>query len=687
VSRLVAVDVGGTFTDVVAVEHGETTRILTSKIATDLVASDTSVLAGAEAVGVEHASVFNLASTAGLNAVITRRLPKIGVLVTEGERDVLDGGNAARPVEFLTDPTWHRPFSDRARPLVPRYLRREVPELLDHHGAVHRPMDEDVVRRHLRVMRDCGVQGVAVCLDRSWMNPVHELRVLEIVREELGDIECCISSEVSPLSRTYPRLLSTVINTFMRILYLAYTERLERGLRNLDFGGAFNYADCRAMLVPAAHAMDRPYRLVAGGPAGGTVSSAHFGSTIGDGNIICVDVGGTSCDISVVLDGEPWVSSTSELEFDLEVNALSVDIITLGAGGGSIVAMSPTGAIEVGPESAGASPGPACYGKGGTAPATTDTALLMGIIDPDGFAGGAMKLDPALSLQAFEQLDTHMTLEQRVSYAWRIALNNIAEGIFNIAIRRGIDPREFSLMAFGAAGPMMLPSMLDLVPLRRVIVPPHPGLFSALGLLSSDQVFTEERSIACVLDEAGMATMESAFADMEATLMKRIDDPGDDVRVERSFDGRLQGQGWETPFVPAPASVGADGVEALCQAFHDVYEVRNGNRFPALPVEVVTLRVNVVVPATKVDYPTLASAEAATQDAVAGRPVPLRFVDGGETEAMGYDRSSLLAGQRLAGPAIVREATSTTFLPAGTEAVVGAFGELVIEQAPTRSES
>jgi N-methylhydantoinase A len=676
VTRLVAVDVGGTFTDVVAVEHGEITRIHTAKIATDLVSSDTSVLAGARAVGVELASVFNLASTAGLNAVITRKLPKIGVLVTEGERDVLDGGNGARPVEFLTDPTWHRAFSDRARPLVPRYLRREVPELLDHHGAVYRPLDEEAVRKHLRVMRRCGVQGVAVSLNRSWMNPLHELRVLEIVREELGDIECCISSEVSPLSRSYPRLLSTVVNTFMRILYLSYTERLERGLHELDFGGAFNYADCRAMLVPAAHAMERPYRLVAGGPAGGTVSSAHFGSLIDDGNLICVDVGGTSCDISVVLNGQPWVSSTFELEFDLEVNALSVDIITLGAGGGSMVAMTPTGDIRVGPESAGASPGPACYGKGGSAPSTTDTALLMGIIDANGFAGGAMKLDPALSLQAFEHLDTNMPLEQRVSYAWRIALNNVAEGIFNIAIRRGIDPRDFSLMAFGAAGPMMLPSMLDLVPLRRVIVPPHPGLFSALGLLSSDQVFTEERSISCGLDEQAMLKMEQVFATMEAALLKRIHDPETAVRFERSFDGRLQGQGWETPFVPSPSPLEPGGVDGLVEAFHDVYELRNGNRFASLPVEVQTLRVNAIISAAKVEYPLIESAP--VDDTPTGRPVPLRYLYGDDVEATEYQRSTLRVGHRIAGPAIIREDMSTTFIPTGHEAVVGAYGELVI---------
>lgn len=678
--RLIGVDVGGTFTDVVAVDivgAGPAT-ITTSKISTDLVSSETSVLRGAEALGVNEATVFNLASTAGLNAVITRKLPKIGLLVTQGRRDVLEGGSWARPVSYLMDPTWRRGFSDVARPLIPRYLRREVHGLLDHGGEVYRALDEAAVREDLRLLARCNVEGVAVCLDRAWINPVHELRIRDLVREELGDIECCISSEVSPLSRTYPRLVSTVINTFMRLLYTAYTGRLESGLEQLGFGGAFNYADCRAMLVPAAHAMDRPYRLVAGGPSGGTVSSAYFGALIEDGDLICADVGGTSCDISLVLDGKPWVNTTFELEYDLEVNALSVDIITLGAGGGSIVSVTPTGDVKVGPESAGASPGPACYGNGGAVPATTDTALLIGILDPAGLAGGSMPLDVELARKAFEALDTKATLEQRVTYAWNMALNNVAEGIFNVAIRRGVDSRDFSLMAFGAAGPMMLPSMLDLVPLRRVIVPPHPGLFSALGLLSSDQMFTEEQALACQLDELGTARMEDAYRVMETNLVDRLDaEVQKSVRFERSFDGRLQGQGWDTPFIAVPSPVGPADVSEVRERFHDTYETRNGNRFDTLPIEVLTLRVSAVVPATKIEYPTLKVVP--LRSVPNGRPIVLNYLYGDEVAATEYDRSKLCAGHQLTGPAVVREPMSTTFVPVGRKLTVGAHGELIIE--------
>lgn len=671
---MVAVDVGGTFTDVVAVHDGV---IVPAKVATDVRSSDASVLEGARRVHVERAGVFNLASTAGLNAVITRRLPKIGVLMTAGARDVLDSGTVGRPVEYLTDPTWRREFSDTARPLVPRYLRREIDELLDHQGEVYRPLDEEQARRQLRVLKRCGVEGVAISLTRAWRNPVHELRLRELLREELGEIECSLSCEVSPLSRPYPRAVSVTINVFMRLLYGAYTRRLDKGLRDLGFGGAFNYADCRAMLMPADYAMERPYRLVAGGPAGGTVSSARFGSLIGDSELLCVDIGGTSCDISVVMGGEPWVNTTFELEYDLEVNALSVDIITLGAGGGSIVAVSPTGDITVGPDSAGADPGPACYGKGGERPATTDTALLIGILDPDGFLGGEMKLDPSLSRQAFDRLDTPMSLEQRVSYAWRIGLNNIAEGVFNIAIRRGIDLRDFTLMAYGAAGPMMLPSLLDMVPVRRVVVPPHPGLFSALGLISSDQVFTEERGTFLVLGPDRAEQLEVAYSSMEEALRTRVPHGATGVRFVRSFDGRLAGQGWETPFVEAPGRITAESVGEMASRFHDVYQVRNANRFEHMPVEVVSLRLQAVVPAPKVTYPELPTRPVGEAPPVA-RQITLRHLYAGETTADELQRADLLAGDVVEGPAIIREAMSTTFVPAGHRATVGRLGEIEI---------
>ena len=343
-------------------------------------------------LGVGEASVFNLASTAGLNAIITRRMPKIAFLTTLGHRDILDRGRLGRPITALTDMSWRRGISDASRPLVPRYLRRGIHERMTARGEVLIALDEEQARRELRILRRCGVEGVAICLLNAYVDGGHERRLRQLVVEELGELPCSISSEVSPLAKEYARASTTVVDTVMKAKYGEYTDRLDKGLRSLGFGGRLNFADCSARLLPADYAMERPYRLVVGGPAAGTVSSAHLGGFIGDENLICADVGGTSCDISVVIDGRPWVNTTFEIEHDLIVNALSTDIVTLGAGGGSIVSITPTGEVQVGPDSAGAHPGPACYGQGGVRPTMSDAALLMGILAGDRFLDGRMPL-------------------------------------------------------------------------------------------------------------------------------------------------------------------------------------------------------------------------------------------------------------------------------------------------------
>jgi len=670
---MIGVDVGGTFTDVVGIEGG---TIKVAKVPTDAAASDESVLAGAREVGVGTASVFNLASTAGLNAIITRRIPKIAFLTTMGHRDILDRGRLGRPITALTDMSWRRGISDASRPLVPRYLRRGIRERITARGDVLIALDEAQARHELGVLRRCGIEGVAICLINAYVDGSHERRVRDLVREELGDIPCSISSEVSPLAKEYARASTTVVDTIMKAKYGEYTDRLDKGLRALGFGGQLNFADCSARLLPADYALERPYRLVVGGPAAGTVSSAHFGSQIGDDHLICADVGGTSCDISVVMDGRPWVNTTFELEHDLLVNALSTDIVTLGAGGGSIVWITPTGEVQVGPDSAGAHPGPACYGQGGARPTLTDTALLMGILSGDRFLDGRMPLDAELARRAFEGLDSKLTFDQRVQYAWRMGLNNVAEGILDIAIRRGIDPRDFSLVAFGAAGPMLLPGVLELIPLRRVVVPPHPGLFSALGLVSTELVYSDHRSSYTMITPDAAPAIDALYRSMEEGLLARAGTAAGNAHFVRSFDGRLAGQSWETPFVEVPAGeVTVATVEAMVAGFHDTYELRNGNRFPAFPVQGVTWRVQLAIPTRKVAY----------EPAASGGPAPepgsttIRYLYGDDVAAREVDRGALRLGDRLSGPAVVREPMSTTFVPAGRTLTTGGHGELIIE--------
>ena len=673
---MMAVDVGGTFTDVVSVTDGE---IRTAKVSTDVQQVDNSVVAGAAELGVAHAPVFNHASTYGLNAIITRSLPKIGFLTTAGHRDILDIGRTWRPVAALTDPSWRRTFGDGARPLVPRYLRRGIVERVKADGELFNALDEEQAREQLRVLARCKVEGLAICLLNAYTNDVHELRLRELVREELGDIPCSVSSEISPLAKEYARASTTVVDVFMKIIYDEYTQRLDKGLRDLGFAGQLNFADCTANLIPADDAMEAPFKVVFSGPAAGTVGSAHFGAMVEEPNLLCADVGGTSCDISLVTGGQPFVNTTFELEHDLIVNALSNDISSIGAGGGSLVALSTSGDITVGPESAGADPGPACYGRGGAQPTMTDICLLAGLLDPDGFAGGKMKLDLNLAKQAFDNLDTPLPFESRVRYAYDIGLNNIAEGIFNIAIRHGIDPRDYSLMAFGAAGPLLLPALADLIHVKGVIVPPHPGLFSALGLLSADQAYSISQSAYTVLSADTVDYIATIFAAMEDKLRPRLG-AHQDIDLVRSFDGQLLGQTWETPFVSVPdGEITRATLDTMISSFHDAYEARNGNRFEAIPVQGVTYRLSAVVKTDKVTYASLPA-----RDGGALRPIGasvLRFVSDAEVLAQIYARADLRAGDEVTGPAIVREPLSTTYITQNQIGTVGRFGEINIKRS------
>jgi N-methylhydantoinase A len=678
---MIAVDVGGTFTDVVTLKNG---RIETAKVSTDYGDTAAPVLEGAALLGVEGARVFNHASTHGLNAVITRRLPKIGFITTEGHRDMLDMGRVWRPANAMLDPGWRRSFGDAARPLVPRYLRRGIAERILADGSVLFELDEDQAREQLEVLRRCEVSGVAICLLNAYVNPVHEVRLRELVREVLGDIACSISSEVSPLAKEYARASTTVIDGFMKIIYGDYTRRLDGGLRNIGFTGQLNFADCAATLVPAERAMEQPYRIVFSGPSAGTVASAHFGALIGEDKLLCADVGGTSCDISVVTDGTPFVNTTFELEHDLVVNALANDITAIGAGGGSLVSIGATGEIQVGPGSAGADPGPACYDKGGLQPTTTDTFLMMGIIDGESFAGGRIKLDKRLAREAFERLETGFTLAQRVRYAYDMAVNNIAEGVFNVAIKNGVDPRDYSLIAYGAAGPMLLPAVLDTVQCKQVIVPPYPGLFSALGLLSADQVYTVNRSAYLGLDATAAEEIDRLFSEMEEQLRVGMAETAT-VTYERSFDGHLSGQSWDTPFVPVPSGcIDADAVTTMVASFHDTYFSRSGNRFDQFAVEGVTFRVRALVDTEKVSYPEIP--ERGSEPLTPTRTATLSYLgnvssaDGSSELAEVFDRVSLCRGDVIVGPAILTEDLSTTYVGAGQTATVGRHGELIIRK-------
>ncbi|MQA84295.1 MAG: hydantoinase/oxoprolinase family protein [Streptosporangiales bacterium] len=677
---MVGIDVGGTFTDCISYENGQ---IKALKVPSKKVDPEQAVVEGASALGLDSVTYFNHASTVGLNAVITRNLPKIGYLTTDGHRDVPDMGRALRPFEALTDPSWRRSFGDANRPLVPRYLRRGVKERIKADGSVLIPLDRDDARRQLGVLKKCNVQGVAICLINAYVSPEHEIQLRELVREVLGDdMPCSISSEVSPLAKEYARASTTIVDVLMKGIFRRYADNLVQGLQERNFQGVVNFADCAATLLPIDFALERPYRVIFSGPAAGTVSTSYFGSLIGENNFICADVGGTSTDISVVTDGSPIVNTTFEVEHDLLVNTLANEISSLGAGGGSLVSVAPGGALQVGPESAGADPGPACYGRGGTKPTMTDVCLLAGLLNEEEFLGGEMRLDRSKARAAFESLDTPLSLDERVHHAYRLGLHNISEGITDIAIRYGIDPRDFSIMAYGSAGPMLLPAVLELTGVKSVVVPPYPGLFSALGLVSADRVYTDNRSAYTVLTPDAAAQVNDIYTSLEESLLERINARRDEVTILRTFDGRLVGQTWDTPFVTVPnGEISVGGIETMIGNFHRAYKERWGNQFEAMPVEGVTYRVQVIAPIQKVTYQPVPKATG-TKPEPTGRVV-LRYLESGEAEANEYARENLRSGDVVDGPAIIREAMATIQVCVGQQATVGDLGEIVIRRSGT----
>ena len=673
-SALIGVDVGGTFTDVVMVRDGE---VFVTKVPSVPAQPELAVLEGARRCGAKDAAIFNHASTKGLNAVLTRNLPKVGFLTTDGHRDILDQGRAWRPWSGQLDPRWRRPFGDAARPLIERYLRRGVVERTLADGEVLISLDEDQARAQLELLGRCDVEGVAICLLHAYANPAHEARLAALAREVLGpEVAVSVSHEVGARMKEYPRASTTVVDVMMKLIYAGYAEKLSEGLKALAFDGQLNFADCTAALIPWKQALEAPHRILFAGPAAGAASCVSLGEAIGDGDLIGCDVGGTSTDITMIVGGQPFTNDSFELEWDMVINALSTEVSSVGAGGGSIVAVSSSGDITVGPQSAGAAPGPACYGRGGDKPTVTDACLLMGILDPDGFAGGQMELDVDASRRAFASLDCPMDHGERIATAWRVALNNIAEEVVNVAIRHGADPRDFSLVAFGAGGPMLLAGALEMTGARRLVVPPNPGLFSALGLLSTDLVYADSRSARHMLAQEAVPAIESLLAEMEAELRTRLA-PGASVTRRRSFDAHVLGQSWDTPFVTIED--GPIDAARLTQAFHAEYLRRNGQSFPDMPVQAVAWRVQLIATSSKFDWTPIREQDGAP--APIGRRMLSHLADE-PVEANVYERDTLGAGACVRGPAIVREPLATILVIPGQTATVGRFGELVIEARP-----
>ena len=676
----IGTDTGGTFTDLVAID--EEGQIRVAKAPSTPPSFEKGVVDALEESGIARGDMRLLyhGTTVSTNALITRTGARTALIATEGFRDIIEIRDGSR--EELYDTLWDPP-----PPLVPRQDRLEVRERVDYNGDVVTALDEDGVRQAARILKARGVEAVAVTLLHSYANTAHEARVVELLREELPEAYVSASSEVLPEPPEFQRASTTVANAYVGPVLLRYVERLQGAVAENGDSGKLVIMHSGGGTMTPDHAVRVPIRTATSGPAAGVLAATAIASAAGHPNVISLDMGGTSADIATIRDGEPGLRTEQDLEWGMPIGFPSIDLIAIGAGGGSIAWIDDAGVPHSGPQSAGADPGPACYGRGGENPTNTDANLVLGRLRPGALLGGRMELDQELaraSVKTRFAKPLGLDLLEAADGILRISNQHMANGIHRVTVKRGLDPREFGLVAFGGAGPMHAAELARELQIAEVIVPPNPGATSALGLLFADARHDFLRSLISPERELDCAEADRLFAEMELEARSLLRSEGFDegqIALERQIDLRYVGQ-VRALSIPVPSATFTQALlsEAAAQ-FHRDYEVEYKYAVPDLPIESKSLRLAATGTAAK---PELA-AEALTgkaDDALIGKLDAYFREAGGMTPTPLYDRSRLAPGASLSGPAIVEQYDSTTVVPPGAAVEVDPFRNLIISVTP-----
>lgn len=659
----VGVDVGGTFTDAIAVdERGRAIGWRKEPTTPERVEDGALVAIDALVLDEDALDLVVHGTTIATNALLERRLGRVALLTTAGFRDVLAIGSGRRP--DLYDVMQRRPA-----PIVPRHLAREADERIAADGSVVRPLDEEDVARAARAFARAGVDAVAVCFLFSYVNAEHERRARAVLRRLLPRAEIALSSDVAPMLREFPRASTTAINAALRPRVARYVRELERRA-----GAPVLVMQSNGGVLPAAEAPAESHRLLLSGPAGGVVGATVFAAARGDRDVVTMDMGGTSFDTCLVLDGVPAVRGTSEVG-GWPVVSSAVDLVTVGAGGGSLATVDPGGALRVGPASAGAVPGPACYGRGGMRPTVTDASLVIGRLDPDRFLGGRLPLDVDAAARAIaDHVAGPLGVEvERAAHAIvEVASATMARALRLVTVGRGRDPEALPLVAFGGAGPLHAARLADELGSPRVLVPPLPGFVSAVGLLATDlRTEVAETVLRPGRRSTTPARLRATAARLARRAVARLGVASAEVVVSLAVDCRYEGQGYElTVPLPEPS---ASGVAEAERRFHGMHEAVYGHAAPGEPVEVVALRVTAAAPGAGFRASRVASG---THPA----PVAERKVFDGEgwADVPVFDRAHLSSGWGAHGPCVVQEDESTTWVPRGWTLKVDRFGTLEV---------
>jgi N-methylhydantoinase A len=685
------VDIGGTFTDLVVVDEASGTirvgKVLTTpKDPAHAVEQGIHGLLDQAAIAPGAVQAVVHGTTLATNALIERKGARTALLTTAGFRDALEIGREGRYDMYDL-------FIDPPSPLVPRHLRREVLERLLADGSVLRPLEEEAARRVIADLVAAGAEAVAICLLHAYVNPVHERRLAALVREVAPGLPVACSSEVVPEIREYERTATTAANVYVMPLMARYLEDLERRLGDLEIPGQLYIMQSSGGIALPGDAKRLPVRLVESGPAAGALAAAEAARKRGEARLLSFDMGGTTAKACVIDDGAPLVAREFEVAradrfkrgSGLPMRVPVIELIEIGAGGGSIARVDRMGLLKVGPDSAAADPGPACYGLGGRLPTVTDADLLLGYLDAEFFLGGRMRLDAAAARRAVDEHVGRPLGLDAVEAAWgihRVVNENMAAAARIHGIERGKDLRQYPLFAFGGAGPVHCWQVARILRVPRLLLPFGAGAMSAYGLLAAPLAFDFVRTRRARLDAADWPALNAVFAEMEhegRALLTRAGVPSRDVRVTRVAEMRYLGQGHEVEAPIPGGALTAASLRAITSSFEAAYRALYHRLPQGVPIEALNWRVTVAGPRPPVRFGTAARPSGKGRNAVKATR-PAYFAEaGGFVPTPVYDRYALRSGASFDGPAIIEERESTAVIGPGGRCRVDPGLALVVE--------
>jgi N-methylhydantoinase A len=678
--RVVGVDIGGTFTDFMLYDT-ESGRVDVHKVRSTPDDPGRAMVSGLVELcgnaGVEPGeidAVFH-GTTIATNAVLEHKGAETGMLTTKGFRDVVHIGRHQRPQHYsiMQDIPW------QSRPFVKRRHRHVVTErIVPPGGEVLEPLNEDEVRVAARVLKEAGVESVAVCFLFSYVNPEHERRAAEIVAEEIPGAFVTSSADIFPQFREFERFTTACMNAFVGPSTGRYLERVAGALAGEGVTGKLHVMMSNGGVATADTAAQRPVTLLLSGPAAGVLGGLWAGESAGRKRLITFDVGGTSADIGIVTErGVSEASARDTWVAGYPLLVPMIDIHTIGSGGGSIAYVDSGGAFRVGPRSAGAAPGPAAYGQGGDEPTLTDANVVLGRIDPERFLGGEMRLDRELAVAAVQRLADQLGLGllEAAEGIVRIANANMSEAIRSRTVQKGHDPREFALVAFGGGGPTQAAEVAESLDIPEVIVPPYPGITSAMGLLTSDLKYDQMRTVFMTEGAIDTERLDGQLASAADELRERLRSDGvtdGEIDVAAGLDCRYVGQGYELR-IPLPD--GRFDPEVLDE-FHRLHEQEYGHAFRD-PIEIVNLRVTATGRRARVER-LPASGDGGEPLLGEGESVFRRNGSLSASAARHYERALLPVGEPVPGPAILFQRDTTTVVPPGWAACADPSGSLIL---------